>query len=214
MVEEFKKAMMSEYEMTDLGEMKYFLGMQVRQRPGRIFLSQEKYADDLLKKFHMEDCKPFVTPIAPNEKLSKYDGMEKVDASIYRSLVGSLIYLTHTRPDIVHAVSIVSRFMSEPSKAHPTAAKRILRYLKGTKSYGILYKTEDDYKLTGYTDSDWAGSIDDRKSTSGYVFQLGTKAISWSSKKQATMALSSSEAEYIAATSASCEAVLAQENSW
>lgn len=155
----------------------------------------------------MKDCKPFVTPMAPNEKLSKYDGKEKVDASIYRSLVGSLIYLTHTRPDIVHAVSIVSRFMSEPSKAHLTAAKRILRYVKGTKSYGILYKTEDDYKLTGYTDSDWAGSIDDRKSTSGYVFQLGTKAISWSSKKQATVALSSSEAKYIAATSASCEAV-------
>ncbi|KNA03723.1 hypothetical protein SOVF_206380 [Spinacia oleracea] len=164
--------MMSEYEMTDLGEMKYFLGMQVRQRPGRIFLSQEKYADDLLKKFHMEDCKPFVTPMAPNEKLSKYDGKEKVDASIYRSLVGSLIYLTHTRPDIVHAVSIVSRFMNEPSKAHLAAAKRIL----------------------------WKG-------TSGYVFQLGTKAISWSSKKQATVALSSSEGEYIAATSASCEVV-------
>ncbi|KAK9669245.1 hypothetical protein RND81_13G119000 [Saponaria officinalis] len=97
--------------------------------------------------------------------------------------------------------------MSEPSKAHFITAKRILRYVKGTKSYGIMYETEEDSNLTGFTDSDWAGSIDDRKSTSGYVFQLGSKAISWSSKKQATVALSSAEAEYVAATSAACEAI-------
>ena len=145
--------------------------------------------------------------MAINEKLSKYDGKPKVDGAMYRILVGSLIYLTHTRPDIVNAVSIVSRFMSEPSKDHLTAAKRILRYIKGTKSYGIMYETKKDFKLTGYTDSDWAGSVDDRKSTSGYVFQLGNKVVSWSSKKQATVALSSVEAEYIAATSAAREAV-------
>ena len=207
MIEEFKKAMMKEYEMTDLGTMKYFLGIQIKQSPGRIFLSQEKYAEDLLKKFNMGECKPLATPMAINEKLSKYDGKPKVDGAMYRSLVGSLIYLTHTRPDIVNAVSIVSRFMSEPSKDHLTAAKRILRYIKGTKSYGIMYETEKDFKLTGYTDSDWAGSVDDRKSTSGYVFQLGNKVVSWSSKKQATVALSSAEAEYIAATSAAREAV-------
>ncbi len=207
MIEEFKKSMMSEYEMTDLGAMKYFLGMQVKQSPGKIFLSQEKYAEDMLKKFNMSDCKPMATPMATNEKLSKNEGIEKVDASFYRSLVGSLIYLTNTRPDIVHAVSIISMFMSEPSKAHLAAAKRILRYIKGTKSHGIMYESEIDYKLTGYTDSDWAGSIDDRRSTSGYVFQLGSKSISWSSKKQATVALSSSEAEYISATSSACEAV-------
>ena len=155
----------------------------------------------------MSDCKPMATPMATNEKLSKNDGKEKVDASIYRSLVGSLIYLTNTRPDIVHAVSIISRLMNEPSKDHLAAAKRILRYIKGTKSYGIMYESEADYKLIGYTDSDWAGSIDDRRSTSGYVFQLGSKSISWSSKKQATVALSSSEAEYVSATSAACEAV-------
>ncbi|KAK9683221.1 hypothetical protein RND81_10G124400 [Saponaria officinalis] len=113
----------------------------------------------------MIDCKPAITPMATNEKLSKNDGQEKVDESIYRSLVGSLIYLTNTRPDIVNVVSIVSRFMSEPSKAHFMAAKRILRYIKGTTSYGIIYKTEEDYKLKGFTDSDWARSIDDRKST-------------------------------------------------
>ena len=207
MIEEFKKAMMSEYEMTDLGAMKYFLGMQVKQSSGKIFLSQEKYAEDLLKKFNMSDCKPMATPMTTSEKLLKYDGKEKVDASLYRSLVGSLIYLTNTRPDIVHAVSIISRFMSDPSKDHLAAAKRILRYIKGTKSYGIMYESENDSRLTGYTDSDWAGSIDDRRSTSGYLFQLGSKSISWSSRKQATVALSSSEAEYISATSAACEAV-------
>ncbi|XP_019102905.2 secreted RxLR effector protein 161-like [Beta vulgaris subsp. vulgaris] len=198
---------MSEYEMTDLGAMKYFLGMQVKQCPGRIFLSQKKYADELLKKFNMSECKPLATPMSLNEKLSKNDGTEKVDASICRSLVGSLIYLTHTRPNIVHSVSIMSMFMSEPSKAHLATGKRILRYVKGTKSYGILYETAENHKLTGYTDNDWAGSIADRKSTSGYVFQLGTKAISLSSKKQDTVALSSAEAEYVAATSAACEAI-------
>ncbi|XP_057246814.1 secreted RxLR effector protein 161-like [Beta vulgaris subsp. vulgaris] len=140
----------------------------------------------------MSECKPLATPMALNERLSKNDGKEKVDASIYRSLVGSLIYLTHTRPDIVNAVSIVSRFMSEPSKAHLAATKRILR--GESQAYRIHRQR-------------WAGSIDDRKSTSGYVFQLGTKTISWSSKKQATIALSSAEAEYVAATSAACEAV-------
>ncbi|XP_021720937.1 uncharacterized protein LOC110688457 [Chenopodium quinoa] len=161
MIEDFKKEMMSEYKMTDLGAMKYFLGMQVKQSPGRIFLSQEKYVEDMLKNFNMSDCKPMATPMVTNEKLSKYDGKEKVDASLYCSMVGSLIYLTNTRPDIVHAVNIVSRFMSEPSKTHLAAVKRILRYIKGTKSHGIMYESEISYKLTGYTDSDWAGSIDD-----------------------------------------------------
>ena len=177
MMEEFKKAMMQKYEMTDLGLMRYFLGMQVKQRPRQIFISQEKYVDDLLKKFNMQDCKPLATPMAMNKKLSKDDGQNKVDATVYRSLVGSLIYLTNSRLDIVHAVSIVSRFMSNPSKAHFAAAKRILRYVKGTKDFGILYEADRDFNLTGYTDSDWAGSTNDRKSTSGYVFFLGNKAI-------------------------------------
>ncbi|XP_028215213.1 uncharacterized protein LOC114397350 [Glycine soja] len=194
-MEEFKKAMMQEYEMTDLGLMRYFLGMQVKQRLGQIFISKEKYADDLLKKFNMQDCKPLATPMAMKEKLSKDDEQNKVDATVYRSLVGSLIYLTNSRPDIVHAVNIVSRFMSNPRKTHFAAAKRILRYAKGTKDFGILYKTNRDFNLTCYTDRDWAGSTDDRKSTSGYMFLLSNKAISWASKKQTTVALSSAETE-------------------
>ncbi|CAL1407137.1 unnamed protein product [Linum trigynum] len=207
MIEEFKSVMMKEFEMTDLGLMKYFLGIQVKQSPGEIFISQEKYTEDMLKRFHMATCKPISTPMALNEKLQRNDGAEKVDGKLYRSLVGSLIYLTHTRPDICHSVSLISRFMNEPSKLHFAAAKRILRYLQGTKKLGLTYKKEAESKLTGYTDSDWAGSLDDRKSTSGYIFCLGSKPISWSSKKQKAVALSSAEAEYIAATDAACEAV-------
>ncbi|KAI5323652.1 hypothetical protein L3X38_032724 [Prunus dulcis] len=207
MAEVFKKNMMKEYEMTDLGTMRYFLGIQVQQSDEGIFISQGKYAENLLKKFNMLKSKPMDTPMAINLKLTSNDGAPKFDASIYKSVVGSLIYLTNTRPDIVHAVSVVSRFMSDPSNHHFAAVKRILRYIQGTKGYGIRYTQEKKAHLVGYTDSDWAGAIDDRKSTSGHVFFLGSKVISWSSKKQSTVALSTTEAEYISATSAACEAV-------
>lgn len=129
-VEEFKNAMMQEFEMTDLDLIRYFLGIQVTQSEEGIFISQGKYIEELLKKYRMTDCKPTETPMGTNEKLSKEDGAQKVDASTYRSLVGSLIYLTNTRPDIVNAVSIVSRYMHEPGKLHCAASKRILRYVK------------------------------------------------------------------------------------
>ncbi|KAL0303184.1 UNVERIFIED_CONTAM: Retrovirus-related Pol polyprotein from transposon TNT 1-94 [Sesamum radiatum] len=196
--------MMEKFEMTDLGQMRYFLGIQVKQSPGRIFLSQEKYIDDLLKKFNMGHCKPISTPMALNEKL--HDNGEKIDPSLYRKLIGSLLY-HNTRPDITHSVSLLSRFMNEPSKTHFAAAKRVLRYLKSTKNQGVEFKKEENCKLIGYTDSDWAGSIEDRKSTSGYIFCLGTNVISWSSRKQKSVALSSAEAEYIATTNAACEVV-------
>lgn len=116
MVQEFKKAMMAEFEMTDLGLMKYFLGIQVRQSKGEIFISQEKYLEGVLKKFQMHNCKPISTPLAISEKLQLNDGAAKADAKIYRSLVGSLIYLTITRADIVYPVSLISRIMHDPSK--------------------------------------------------------------------------------------------------
>ncbi|KAG6433493.1 hypothetical protein SASPL_105107 [Salvia splendens] len=207
MIADFKKRMMKEFEMTDLGIMKYFLGIQVKQSGGEIVISQEKYIEDLLKKFHMENYNPVFSPMATNDKLKKDDGSEKVDAQLFRSLVGSLIYLTNTRPDIVQAVGMLSRFLNEPTKLHFAAAKRIMRYLQGTKRMGIKYVKEIDLKLIGYTDSDWGGSLDDRKSTSGYLFSLGTNIVSWSSKKQKTVALSSAEAEYIAASDATCEGI-------
>ena len=155
----------------------------------------------------MAASKPVSTPMSSNEKLQQEDAAEKADAKTYLSLVGSLIYLTNTRPDIVHSVSLISRFMNQPSKLHYAAAKRILRYLQGTKKLGILYKKENDNNLVGFTGSDWAGSLDDRKITSGYIFCLGSNVIAWSSKKQKTVALSLAEAEYIVAIDAACEAI-------
>jgi len=155
----------------------------VKQFPEKIFISQEKYITYLLKKFIMSECKPVASPMTANEKLLQDDGAAKIDSKYFRSLVGSLIYLTNSRPDILYSVSIISRFMKNPNKLHLAAAKRILRYLQGIKNHGILYKQQDENRLIGYSDSDWAGSYDDRKSTFEYVFCLTTNIISWCSRK-------------------------------
>ncbi|GKV09291.1 hypothetical protein SLEP1_g20815 [Rubroshorea leprosula] len=141
-----------------------------------------------------------------NQKFSLNDGEEKVDVHAYRSLIGSLLDLTNNRLDIAFATSVLSRFIQSPSKTHYGAARRILRYLKETISFGILYGKNDQFNLFGYSNSDWAGCVDDRHSTSGYAFFLGSGAISWSSKKQASTALSSLEVEYISLKAAACQA--------
>ncbi|CAL5412844.1 unnamed protein product [Camellia sinensis] len=207
LVAEFKSRMMHEFEMSDMGLLHYFLGLEVQQAEDGIFISQRKYAKDLLNKFGMLNCKPATTPMNINEKLQCEDGAEMADASRFRSLVGGLIHLTHTRPDIAFSVGMISRFMQHPSKLHFGAAKRVLRYIAGTMDYGIWYAKVFNFKLCGFTDSDWASSLDDRRSISANVFTLGSGVITWSSKKQATVALSSSEAEYVAATSAACQAI-------
>ena len=130
-IKDFKKTIMQEYEMTNLGHMKYFLRMQVKQKLEQIFISQEKYIHDLLKKFHIKDCKPVATLMALNEKLMKQDGKEKVNEITYQSLVGSLIYLINRRPHIVHAISTVSRFISEPRKGHFSTTKKIFTICEG-----------------------------------------------------------------------------------
>ncbi|KAG1337790.1 Retrotransposon protein [Cocos nucifera] len=207
MMESFKVDMMSTFAMTDLGKMKYFLGMEVVQSSFGIFLSQEKYAIDLLEKFHMLNCKPAKTPMNSNDKLMVEDGSDKADEKVFRSMVGGLIFLTHTRPDIMFAVSLISRFMHSPSNHHFGAAKRVLRYVAGTTSLGIMYSKVNDFKLLSFTDSSWADCADDRKSTTGYCFSFGSGLISWCSKKRPTIALSSIEAEHIACTVAACQAV-------
>ncbi|XP_057994321.1 secreted RxLR effector protein 161-like [Hevea brasiliensis] len=160
-----------------------------------------------MKKFGMENCNSIDTPIAQNEKLSKEDGFEKIDSGIYRSVIGYLLYLTASRPDIMYAKSLLSRFMHEPSQNHFKAAKRVLRYVKGTIDLGIWFKSGMEAKLVGYADSDWGGSIDDMKSTSGFVFSIGSGVISWSLKKQDVMAQSTAEAEYISAAAAVNQAI-------
>lgn len=142
-----------------------------------------------------------------NEKLQAEDLSGAVDAKMYRSLVGRLLYATHTRPDISYAVGILSRFVSSPSKLHFDAGKRVLRYLRGTQNYGIWYSRSSKCKLVGFSDSDWAGCAEDRKSTTGMIFNIRTGAVSWGSKKQDITALSTTEAEYVAASTAACQAV-------
>ena len=146
--------MMKKFEMKDLGLIRYFLGIQVKQSLRKIFISQEKYVADLLKKFNMSECKLVASPMTINEKLQQNVGALKVDSTSFRRLVGSLIYLTNSRPDILFSVSIISRFMENPSKLYFAATKRILRYLQETKDYGILYKKQNDNKLIGYSNSD------------------------------------------------------------
>ncbi|GKV28744.1 hypothetical protein SLEP1_g37756 [Rubroshorea leprosula] len=207
MFDKFKKSMMAEFEMSDLGLMHYYLGIEVNQSAAGIFISQKKYVQDILDRFRMKNCNPVSTPIEPGLKLVKNPGGKEINNTLYKQIMGSLMYLTATRPDIMHAVSLISRYMDCPKEVHLLAAKRILRYLQGTTEYGLFYKNGEKSELFGFTDSDFARDLDDRKSTSGYVFIMGTAAISWTSRKQSIVTLSTTEAEFVAATTCACQAI-------
>ncbi|KAJ6992892.1 Retrovirus-related Pol polyprotein from transposon TNT 1-94 [Populus alba x Populus x berolinensis] len=208
---EFKASMQSVFDMTDLGRMKYFLGVEVHQTDAGIFLCQEKYAGELLTRFGMGSCNAVNNPMVPGTKLSSQEKGEEVNSTEYKQLIGSLMYITTTRPDIMYAVSFLSRFMAAPKEGHLLAAKRILRYLKGTIDFGVFYKKGSDNILKGYTDSDFAGDLDGGKSTSGYVFMIGDGAVAWSSRKQPIVTLSTTEAEYVAATTCACHSIWMKE---
>ncbi|GJV21584.1 retrovirus-related pol polyprotein from transposon TNT 1-94 [Tanacetum coccineum] len=184
MIEDFKNEMMQKYEMSDLGLLNHFLEMEIYQDEGGVFICQEKYVEKILKIFDMSECKPKETPLVVNEKLMKEDGSSKVDATLYRSLVGKLLYLTATRPDIMFVASLLSRFMHNPSQIHIGVGKRILRYLQGTKDFGIKYVKNANINLHGFCDSDWGGCTYDMKSTSEYIFSLGSGVFSWCTKEQ------------------------------
>jgi hypothetical protein len=202
-----KESLASEFEMTDIGLMHYFLGLEVWQEPGHIFLGQGKYVCDILSRFQMGDSRPMTTPMITNWKKLHASESQLVDSTLYRQLIGSLMYLVNTRPDICFAVNTLSQFMVEPRRVHWVATKHVLRYLCGTVDYGLDYHRGDGVRLVGYTDSDWAGCVSDRKSTSGCCFGLGSAVVSWFSRKQKSVALSSAKAEYMAASQASCEAL-------
>jgi hypothetical protein len=204
---EFKKSMMQAFDMTDLGKMRFFLGIEILQKSEGIFVCQQKYATDILKKFTMSESKPVNSPIVPGSKIHRDVNGAAVDDTYFKQIVGSLMYLTATRPDIMFSVSLISMYMSKPTELHLQAAKRILRYLKGTVSYGIFYKKGGEEELLAFTDSDYAGDEEDSKSTSGYVFLLSSGAVSWMSKKQPIVALSTTEAEFVAAAASACQAV-------
>ncbi|XP_028086227.1 uncharacterized protein LOC114287147 [Camellia sinensis] len=204
---EFKKAMIRKFEMTDIGLMEYYLGIEVKQMEKGIFISEEGYTKEILKKFKMIDCKLVNTPGECGVKLTKHEDREKVDATLFKSLLGSLRYLTCTRRDILFGVGLVSCFMEAPTMTHFKAMKRILHYVKGTIDFGLSYSSSNEYKLVGYCDSDWAGNLDNRKNTTGFLFFLGNTAFTWSSKNQLIVALSTCEPKYIVATSCTCHAI-------
>nr|GEV17079.1 putative RNA-directed DNA polymerase [Tanacetum cinerariifolium] len=210
LMEDFKASMKAEFEMTDLGKMRYFLGIEVIQSSSGIHISQKKYAAEILTRFKMVDCNSVVNPIVPGNRLT-HDGGEEVNETVFKQLVGSLMYMTTTRPDIQFVVSFISRFMAKPTETHLAAAKRVMRYLQGTLDYGIWYRRGGKGKMEIYADSDFAGDLTDRKSTSGYVILWDGAAVSWSSKKQSIVALSSTEAEYVAAASCACQVIWMRE---
>ncbi|KAI5336297.1 hypothetical protein L3X38_015564 [Prunus dulcis] len=168
--------MMQHYEMTDLGLLYHFLIMGVVQIDKHTFLHQKKYALKVIEKFGLKDCKSVVTLLVANERLCKEDGSEAANESEYRQIVGSLLYLTATRPDIMFAYSLLARFMHNPTRKHMGTAKRVLRYIQGTLDFGIEFIKGKTTTMIGYCDSDWARSEDDRRSTSGYAFTLGSEA--------------------------------------
>nr|GEV94945.1 putative ribonuclease H-like domain-containing protein [Tanacetum cinerariifolium] len=182
--------------MKDLGNLKYFLGIEVLRSPKGIFICQKKYILDLLAEVGMVNCKPDDMPTMENQKLFMEENTELVNKTRYQRLVGKLIYLTHTRPDIAYAVGVVSRFMHQPQAAHMDAVIRIISYLKGTAGHGILFGSNGHLDIQIYTDADWAGDKDKRRSTSGYFSLVGGNLVTWRSKKQKVVALSSTEAEF------------------
>ncbi|KAK6122665.1 hypothetical protein DH2020_043593 [Rehmannia glutinosa] len=195
----FSKLMQGESEMGMMGELNFFLGLQIKHCQEGIYISQSKYTKELLKKFGIEEGITVSTPMATNVKIDKDEKAKPVDESKYRGMIGSLLYLTASRPNILHAVCLCARFQSNPKESHMSAVKRIFRYLKDTIQYGLFYPKNENFSLKSYSDSDYAGNIDDRKSTSGSCQFLGDCLVSWFSKKQNYVSLSTAEAEYISA---------------
>lgn len=201
-----------QFALKDLGELHYFLGIEVYKTNGGILLTQGKYASDLLKRVGMADCKPVNTPLSTSEKLSLYEGtpLGAQDTTRYRSIVGALQYLTLTRPDISFAVNKVCQFLHAPTTVHWEAVKRILRYIKQCTGLGLKIHRSVSTLVSAFSDADWAGCVDDRKSTGGFAVFLGTNLVSWSARKQSTVSRSSTEAEYKAIANATAEVMWIQ----
>ncbi|WVZ84021.1 hypothetical protein U9M48_031104 [Paspalum notatum var. saurae] len=197
----FSKQMSREFEMSMMGELQFFLGLQIRKTPQGTFVHQSKYTRDLLRKFEMANASPQMTSMSTSIALDADEDGKEVDQKVYRGMIGSPLYLTAMRPDIQFAVGLCTRFQASPRESHRTAVKRILRYIKFTPEFSLWYSADSSLSLLGFSDSDHAGYRIDRKSTSGTCQFLGTSLVSWSSRKQSSVATSTCEAEYVAAAS-------------
>jgi hypothetical protein len=196
--EEFSRIMIQKFEMSMVGELKYFLGFQIKQLQDGTFISQTKYIQDILKKFGMKNDKPIKTPMGTNGHLDLDTRGKFVDQKVYWSMIGSLLYLCASWPDIMLSLCMCARFQANPKEVHLRAMKRIMRYLVYTPKFGLWYPKGSTFDLIGYSDADYAGCKIDRKSTLGTCQFLGRSLVSWALKKQNSVALSTVEAEYIA----------------
>ncbi|KAJ9541717.1 LOW QUALITY PROTEIN: hypothetical protein OSB04_028223 [Centaurea solstitialis] len=203
----FETIMTQEFKMSMMGEINFFLGLQVKQFTDGIFINQSKYIFDFLKKYDMSSCNSIGTPMATGNKIGPDHEGKDVDLRTYRGMVGSLMYLTASRPDIMFATCVCARYQAKPKESHLAAVKRIFRYLKGTPYYGLWYPKGLGFELQAYSDADYGGCNMDRKSTSSHIQLLGNKLVSWASKKQQCVSTSTAESEYVAAASC-CSQVL------
>lgn len=205
LVQQTLSTLASRFSVKDHEELHYFLGIEAHRTTDGLHLSQRRYILDLLDRTNMMGSKPVTTPMATSPKLSLHTGIRFSDPTEYRSVVGSLQYLSFTRPDISFSVNRLSQFMDSPTMDHWNAVKRVLRYLAGTSDHGIFLKRGNSTTLHAFSDADWAGDADDYVSTNGYVVYIGQNPVSWSSKKQKTIARSSTEAEYRSVANTSSE---------
>ncbi|KAK1408324.1 hypothetical protein QVD17_39996 [Tagetes erecta] len=209
-INNIKKMLNSQFLIKDLGLLKYFLGIEVIRTDSTLCLSQRKYCMDLLTEYGLSGCKPAKTPIEQHYAVVNFckthsDLLENISG--YQQLLGKLIYLSHTRPDISYAVQYLSQFMHKPTQAHLQLAMRVLRYLKGSPGKGLVFSQSESFQLSAYSDSDWGKCLETRRSVTGFCIMLGSCLVSWKSKKQSTVSRSSAEAEYRAMCAATCEIV-------
>ena len=195
------------FDMTRLGLIRKYLGIEFTKTDRGLLLHQTSYAQSILTQFGMAECNPCKVPLPDGTKLRKETNTPLVSTHLYCRLVGKLMFLTNTRPDLALLVKLVSRFMQSPQQAHMNAVKSILRYLNGTASLGLCYEQADTVELLGFSDADWGGDLDQRKSTGGFLFSINGTPITWSSRKQSCVALSSTESEYRALVEATKEAI-------